>query len=182
MSRHIVLLRGINLGPRNRVPMARLREALTGAGFDHVESYLQSGNIVLSSRKSPEKVAVDVSRLIKRAFGLDIAVLVRSEEEVAAVLRRDPLAKGGADPRRHLVTFLSAELPPEAVEKMRAAAGPREELAVHGREAYSYHPDGVGRSPLFERLSASSLGVVASTRNWATVTALVAMAGTGTDR
>ncbi|HEX2645909.1 MAG TPA: DUF1697 domain-containing protein [Candidatus Dormibacteraeota bacterium] len=129
-----------------------------------------------------EAVAAEVSRLIKRDFGLDIAVLVRTAAELAPVLRRDPLAKGGADPRRYLVTFLSAELPRDVVEKMRSAAGPREEFAVHGREAYSYHPDGVGRSPLFERLSAKSLGVVASTRNWATVTALLAMAGSSTDR
>ena len=56
------------------------------------------------------------------------------------------------------------------------------QFAVYGRETYSYHPDGVGRSPLFGRLSDGSLGVVASTRNWATVTALLAMSGTRTDR
>jgi uncharacterized protein (DUF1697 family) len=65
---------------------------------------------------------------------------------------------------------------------MRGAAGPREELIVAGLEAYSYHPDGTGRSPLFERLSAKGLGVIGTSRNWATVTALLAMAGAGTDR
>jgi uncharacterized protein (DUF1697 family) len=182
MPRHIVLLRGVNVGGRNRLPMATLRAALTKAGFGEVETYLQSGNVVVTSGKSPETVAAGVSRVIKRDFGLDIACVVRSRAELAEVVRRDPLAKGNEDPRRHLVTFLSAGLRREVVEKMRAAAGPGEELAVVGREAYSYHPDGAGRSPLFQRLSASTLGVLASSRNWATVTALLAMAGTGTDR
>jgi len=175
MPRHVVLLRGINLVRSHRISMAELRSALEAAGFRDVKTYVQSGNIVLSSRRSPERVAKDVKALIKSHFGLDIAVLVRSGDQLAEVVRRNPLARVATNPSRHLVTFLSADLPPGFADKLASVAH-QEPFAVIGREVYSWHPDGVGRSPLWERLAAKSLGIDATSRNWTTVTTLVAMA------
>src|SRR5437016_11316458 len=110
-SRHIVLLRGINLVKRNRISMAELRTALEAAEYGDVRTYVQSGNVVLSSRASPERVANRVNAVIKNRFGLDITVLVRSHDELATVVRRNPLASVAVNPKRYLVTFLSAELP-----------------------------------------------------------------------
>ncbi len=176
MIQHIVLLRGVNLASRNRIAMPKLREVLTRAGFDEVRTYVQSGNIVLASRASPERVANEVNRLIKETFGIDVPVLVRSQSELAQVVRRNPLQKVAVDPKRHLVTFMSAKVGKEMVERMRSVAGPHEEFAVIGREVYSWHPAGVGRSPLWERLAGKAIGVVATSRNWTTVTTLLAMA------
>jgi uncharacterized protein (DUF1697 family) len=92
------------------------------------------------------------------------------------------LRKVAVDPKRYLVTFSSAELAPDVIERMRAAAGPHEHVAAVGREVYSWHPAGVGRSPLWERLAAGMPGVAGTTRNWSTVTALLAMAGEATGR
>ena len=78
MPRHVVLLRGINLVRRNRIAMPELRAALGADGFRDVTTYVQSGNVVLSSRASPERVAKRVNAVIKQRLGLDIVVLVRS--------------------------------------------------------------------------------------------------------
>ena len=181
MPRHVVLLRGINLVRRNRIAMPELRRALEQAGYRDVKTHLQSGNVVLSSRASPERVAKDVQERIKKEFGLDIAVLVRSQAELQAILRRNPLKKVATDPRRYLVTFLSASLARATVDELREVAK-HELFAVAGREVYSWHPDGIGRTPLWERLGSRSLGVRATSRNWATVTALATMAAESTAR
>ena len=176
MPRHVVLLRGINVARNQRIPMPELREALEANGFRDVATYLQSGNVVLSSPSSVAPVARKVNAVIKAAFGFDVAVVVRSHAELAEVVRRNPLAKDKDDPKRYLVTFFSPDIPRDLGERMRAVAGPHERFVVIGREVYSWHPAGVGRSPLWERLAAKMRDVVATSRNWSTVTALLAMA------
>ena len=156
--------------------MPDLRAALGAGGFEDVTTYVQSGNIVLSSSASTERVASDVTQLVKQRFGFDVVVLVRSKTQLAEVVARNPLAKIAVDPKRYLVTFLSEELDRDIVDRMRTVAGPEEQFVVIGREVYSWHPAGVGRSPLWERLAARSLGIAATSRNWTTVTALLAMA------
>jgi uncharacterized protein (DUF1697 family) len=146
------LLRGINVVRTNRISMIRLRTALEKEGFRDVATYLQSGNVVLSSRMSADRVAERVERMINKEFGLDITVLVRSQAELARVVRRDPLAGIGTSPRRYLVTFLSEELTPATVAELRSVSK-AEPFAVIGREIYSWHPEGIGRTPLWERLA-----------------------------
>ena len=68
MARLVVLLRGINIGSRNRISMPELRKALEDAGYDDVRTYLQSGNVVLTSTASPKKVARECERLIADRF------------------------------------------------------------------------------------------------------------------
>ena len=172
-----MLLRGINIGPRNRVAMPELREALTNAGFGEVRSYVQSGNVVLSSERSPDDVAAECERVITDAFGLDIDVVVRSRDELAAVVKRNPLAKVADNPRRYQVSFLSDELAPSAVVEDRGVGGAdAEAFAAIGRELYAWHPEGVARSKLWARLADKRLGVKATARNWTTVTTLLEMA------
>ena len=172
----IVLLRGINLGARNRIAMPELRELLASAGFDGVRTYLQSGNVVLSSNASPEQVARECEGLIARRFGLNITIVVRTRDELAEVVRRNPLGQVAANPKRYQVSFLAAELDPAAVRELAAAVVAPEQFVVVGREAYAWHPDGIGRSRLSALLAGRGLGVTATARNWTTVTNLLAMA------
>jgi uncharacterized protein (DUF1697 family) len=176
MSRHIALLRGVNLGPRNRVPMPALREVLTDAGFGDVRTYVQSGNVVLSSEASPEVVARDCERLIARGFGLDIPVVVRTRDELADVVRRNPLGQVATNPKRYQVTFFAAKPDPGVVPRLEAAALADERFVLFGRELYAWHPDGIGRSRLWALLAGKTLGVTATARNWTTVTSLLALA------
>ncbi len=182
VTRHVVLLRGINLARHNRIAMSDLRSALEADGSGEVVTYLQSGNVVLNSRSSPARVASDVNALIKKRFGFDIAVLVRSHAELAAVVRCNPFASVAVDPKRYMVTFTSAVLPVAGVARLQAVVAPQDPFAVIGREIYSWHPAGFGRSPLWERLSARTMGIAATSRNWSTVTALLGLAGRPTAR
>jgi uncharacterized protein (DUF1697 family) len=170
------LLRGINLGSRNRIAMPALCECLAADGLKEVRTYVQSGNIVLRSPEAPAALARRCNELIGAQFGLDIAAVVRTRDELANVVSLDPLGDVAVNPKRYQVTFLSAELDPERIERLTALAGPAERLVAVGQELYSWHPEGVGRSKLWGRIAGAGLGVTATARNWTTVTTLLAMA------
>ncbi len=174
--RQIVLLRGINIGPRNRIAMPALRDLLTGAGFDEVRTYVQSGNIVLSTRRTPDGTARTCEELIASELALDIPVVVRTRDELAEVVRRNPLADAARDPKRYQVSFLAAEPDPKALEQLAALAVEGERMEAIGREIYAWHPDGIARSKLWAGLAGKGLGVKATARNWTTVTTLLEMA------
>jgi uncharacterized protein (DUF1697 family) len=178
-SRPIVaLLRGINLGPNRRIPMAALREVLTRAGFEGVRTYVQSGNVVLSSDRPPAAVARELEGLIAAEFGFEVPVVARSRDELASVVARNPLGDVAENPKRYQVTFLESELPAEVASRLEALRVEPERLVIDGREIYTWHPDGVARSKLWAQTASSKgLGGVAGTaRNWTTVTTLLAMA------
>ena len=176
MARLIVLLRGINLGARNRVSMPDLREALESAGYDDVRTYLQSGNVVLTSKKSAKTVARECERMIADRFGLEIDVVVRTRNELAKVVERNPLGRVAKDPKRYQVSFLAAKPDPKLFRKLADTAAPQEKLVSNGRELYAWHPDGVARSKLWAQLAGKDLGVTATARNWTTVTKLLELA------
>jgi uncharacterized protein (DUF1697 family) len=175
-ARHIVLLRGINLGARNRIAMPALREALEDGGFKDVRTHLQSGNVVLTSTAKPESVARRCERVINASFGLEIPVVVRSRAELASVVKRNPLGKIATDPKRYQVSFLSSKLPARIVRELEAAAADSEQVVAIGREVYAWHPKTIARSRLWTKLAGNDLGVTATARNWATVEALLALA------
>ncbi len=175
-TRQIVLLRGVNLGSRNRIAMPELREALADAGFHDVRTYVQSGNVVLTSPLSPAKLVAACKRMIAERIGLEIEVIVRTRRELAAVVRRDPLGDLVTDPKRYQVTFLSTKPSRELVKRLEALAAGKERFAAHGRELYAWHPAGIGRSKLAARMAGKDLGVAATARNWATVTKLLELA------
>jgi uncharacterized protein (DUF1697 family) len=176
----ILLLRGINLGPHRRVSMPDLRALLGEAGFADVRTYVQSGNVVLSSRASPVKVGAQAEQAIADRFGFEVDVIVRTGEELADVVARNPLPEAAEDPKRYQVSFLGGEPDPEVVERIVGLAVDGERLVAVGRELYTWHPEGVARSKLWAKLaSAGGLGVRATARNWTTVTTLLEMASGG---
>jgi len=171
------MLRGINLGPARRVPMAELRQLLTDAGYDDVQTYVQSGNIALDSRAKPRALERELAGLIEERFGFAVPVIVRDRDELEAVVALDPLGDVADDPKRYQVSFLAQEPPPTTVERLQGLAHETERFAVHGREIYAWHPDGVARSKLWNALAGKDLGVTATARNWTTVCKLLEMAG-----
>jgi uncharacterized protein (DUF1697 family) len=174
--RQVLFLRGVNVGDHNRIPMGELREMLAASGHPDARTYLQSGNVVVSSGASPRELAQECEREIAERFGLSIAVLARTHEELAEVVRRDPLAGVALDPKRYQVSFCSVEPDPALVERLAALAVPPERFAAAGRELYAWHPNGVARSRLWAELGGRKLGLDATSRNWATVTTLLEMA------
>ncbi len=176
MAARVVLLRGINVGPNKRIAMPALREALIGAGFDDVRTYVQSGNVVLSSAASPKELTKKCAKMIKDTFGFDVDVVARTRDELADVVKHDPLGEVADNPKRYQVSFLSAAPRAEVVRKLEELKAPTEEFVAIGKEFYAWHPEGVARSKLWNALAGQGLGVTATSRNWTTVTTLLAMA------
>lgn len=168
---HVVLLRGVNVGGANRLPMADLRAALGDAGFSDAQTYLQSGNVVVTGRDPVPAtgLAEAVRSCIAEHFALDIAVVVRSAAEMDAVVTANPFAAlQGATPAQLHVGFLDRAPGAEAAASVDPDRAPPDRLALHGQELYAYCPNGLGRSKVFngiERL----LGAVVTVRNWNTV-------------
>jgi uncharacterized protein (DUF1697 family) len=156
--------------------MPKLRAVLADAGFDHVRTYLQSGNVVVATNASPEQVARKCEREIARAFSLDIDVVVRTRAQLAAVVKRNPLGDVAENPKRYQVSFLAAKLPKGVLQKLEAAVVEPERFVAIARELYAWHPEGVARSKLWALLAGKGLGVTATARNWTTVTKLLELA------
>jgi uncharacterized protein (DUF1697 family) len=175
MTRQIALLRGINVGRSRRVPMPALRELLTGLGYGDVRTHLQSGNVILTADVSGEELERALEREIAASLGVDVPVVVRTRDELADVVARNPLAGVADDPARYLVSFLSREPEPRLLEELAALDLAPEAFVVNGREIYAWHPGGVHASPLARLLSGERLGVEATARNWNTVTRLLAL-------
>lgn len=174
--KHVVLLRGINLGPTRRVPMAELRDLLDDAGFADVRTYVQSGNIVLESKLSPSEVEQQCEKLISERFGFDVPVMARTRAELAKIVKQNPLGEVADDPKRYQVSFLSEKPDPKVVERLKQLAAESEGFFAGGRELYAWHPEGVARSKLWNEIAGKRLGVSATSRNWTTVTTLLQMA------
>lgn len=175
MGRSIVLLRGVNLVRRNRVSMPALRSALEEAGFEDVRTYVQSGNVVLSTTRSAARVRRDVEQVLTERFGLDVDVVVRSRSALAAIVARDPLGDLASDPKLCQVTFLEKAPPTGLRRALEDAATSDERVVVRGREIYSWHPRGRSRSKLAALLAGRELGVTATARNWRTVEKLLTL-------
>jgi uncharacterized protein (DUF1697 family) len=158
--------------------MPALRELLDGAGFDDVRTYLQSGNVVLSTSASPAELAATCERLIAERFGFEVPVITRTRTEVSTVVKRDPLGEVAEDPKRYVVHFLTGTPDAAAVKKVAGLAAGDERVKRIGREFYSWHPDGIARSKLAAELARQRCfgAVTVTARNWATVTQLLAIA------
>jgi uncharacterized protein (DUF1697 family) len=155
--------------------MPALRALLTSAGFENVQTYVQSGNVVLSTDLAPDELERETERLISAEFGFDVDVVARTRDDLAEVVERNPLGDVVTDPKRYQVSFLSDQLDPERVAALAASAADSERFVALGRELYAWHPDGVARSKLWAKLAGQGLGVKATARNWTTVTTLLEM-------
>ena len=178
-QRRVVLLRGINLASRRRVAMADLRKLLEGHGYDDVRTHLQSGNVVLTSSLSADRLGKKLERELEAGLGFKVEVIVRTRAELARVIARDPLADVAKDSSRYLVTFLRAKPAANVVRELRALDVAPEQVAVSGREVYSWHPGGLQSSPLAKLLAKTGLSGAGTNRNWRTVTKLLELADEG---
>ena len=177
MVTYVALLRGINVGGRNKVAMAGLRALLTELGHVQPRTYLQSGNAVFASdRTDADALAAELQGRIAARLGVSPAVLLRTAQELAEVVAANPYAEAAAaDPTKVFAAFLSAEpSDPEALAFDVEAYAP-EQLAVGQRVRYLHLPAGLGRSRLAEDLARRRRDVDVTIRNWRTVTTLADM-------
>lgn len=174
---HIALLRGINVGGRNKVPMAELRDLLTRRGFMDVRTYIQSGNVILRSDGREDEIVERVHTAILERFDLEVPVIVRTTRDFETVAASHPLSAVVDDPRFLMVAFLDRE-PGEPVQsRLDASEFAPDRFEGTGREIYLAYPNGSGRSKLSHTLLERRLGVTVTARNWKTVRALADMLG-----
>lgn len=171
----MALLRGVNVGGRNKLPMAALRDMFTEPGCEAVRTYIQSGNVVFEAAQDlAERVPEIVTSAIRRRFGFETAVVVRSKEEMQQVADSNPFDTSG-DPRFLHVAFLQDTPGAEAVARLDPERSPPDAFVVLGRHVYLQYPNGVAGSKLTNEYLAAQLQTVSTTRNWRTVLTLLDM-------
>ncbi len=173
---YAALLRGINVGGHKKVPMAGLRALLEELGHSDVQTYLQSGNAVFTApRGDEESLGAELRTAIEEHFGFAVDVLVRDGAYLRAVADACPFPAAELEAKQLHVTYFSAPVDPARFAAIDQAAYLPEEFRLGDRALYLYAPDGLGRSKLGEQLSRPALnkGLIATTRNWNTVTRLV---------
>ncbi len=173
---HAALLRGINLGSVNRLPMAELAAMFTAAGCSDVQIYIQSGNVVYRARRAlAARVPALIAAAIADRFGYRVPVVTRTAAELDEIARANPFLRAGADPATLHVVFLADRPSAARIASLDPDRSPPDELAARGREVYLRCPDGFGRSKLHNHYFESRLATTSTIRNWRTVLKLVDM-------
>jgi uncharacterized protein (DUF1697 family) len=171
---YVALLKAINLGSRRRVAMADLRGWLADLGYTDVRTLLQSGNAVFRSEKRLPAVRKELEAALEAGAGFRIDCVLRTVDELRAVVAADPLGDVVTDPSRYLVSFL--DTPGDWPDTDLTRFEP-ERAHFAGREAYLWVPGGMQKSKIIVAFPARK-GEIATVRNWNTVTKLLAMAET----
>jgi len=173
---HVVLLRGVNVGGRNRLTMAALAQLLEAAGGAGVRTYVQSGNAVLSAGAAEaRRLPAELARRLEVALGLKVRVVLRTADELREVVRRNPFPEVAREPKRLHVAFLDEPPSPAAARALDPARSPPDAVVLRGRELYLWLPTGTAgtTNDYLDR----TLGAVSTIRNWRTVLALEALLG-----
>ncbi|MDE2638046.1 MAG: DUF1697 domain-containing protein [Chloroflexota bacterium] len=170
MTLAVSLLRGINVGGRNKIRMADLRELYVSLGMKNVRSLLQSGNVIFETALTDlTSVKLELEAGIHSAFGLDIQVLLRSSGNFEDIIARHPFsAEQLNEPRKAAVVFLSDAPESPAVDALSESNPGREVIHAAGCELYIFYTDGMARSKLDNKRIESRLGLIATARNWNT--------------
>jgi uncharacterized protein (DUF1697 family) len=174
---HVALLRGINVGGKNPLPMKELAEEFVAAGCEHVRTFIQSGNVIFSA--PPGKDESELARLLgarlAARFGYTAPLVLRTTEELRAAIANNPyLAMGAPEETLHIM-FLTATPDTAVVKKLDPERSPGDEYQVIGREIYLRLPTGMARTKLTNAYFDSKLGVTSTARNWRTTTKLLEM-------
>lgn len=174
---HVVLLRGINVGGRNRLAMKELVAALEGLACRDVKTYIQSGNVVLrSTERSAARLAERIGAEIGRRHGFEPQVLVLESTTVERAVDSNPFPQAESAPKSLHLGFLASVPETPDLEKLESLRADSERFELIGAVFYLHAPDGVGRSKLMSA-SEKLLGVPMTARNWRTVCKVLELAG-----
>jgi uncharacterized protein (DUF1697 family) len=170
MDIFIALLRGINVGGHNKIPMAELRSVCADLGWDDVQSYIQSGNLVFKASSTPANLEIELEGAIERQFGLSIPVIVRAEADWSAYVNGNPYPEA-SQREPNLVMLILSKAPPnrDAVEGLLERALNDERIVQMGDALWIHFPGGSGRSKLSPALLDRLVGSTVTARNWRTV-------------
>jgi uncharacterized protein (DUF1697 family) len=162
-------IRGINLGPNKRVPMAELRTALEALGYEDPKTLLASGNVVLETSKRPAAVAADVEKVIAAEFGHDVVVIARTAKQLAAIVKANPFAGVATNGSMQFVAFLADRPKATVLRELEQEDFGDDQWVAAGDELHYWCPNGLRDSRMIKTLTEKRLGVTATVRNWNTV-------------
>ena len=178
MDVHVALLRGINLGGRNRLPMQDLAAMFTDAGCGSATTYIQSGNVVFEGSPALARgIPALIEKAIENRWGYRVPVVTRTGGELHKIVRGNPFLRAGAEAGTLHVAFLSDSPAAARVKTLDPDRSPPDAFAVRGREIYLHCPNGYGRTKLTNGYFDSKLATTSTVRNWRTVVKLLELAG-----
>ena len=177
METYLALLRGINVGGKNKLPMQDLRNLFAAAGCEDVRTYIQSGNVIFRATPSVSQgLPVQITSQIAERFGYRTPVLLRTAEQLRDVIVNNPFLQTGAPEETLHVVFL-ADLPsPRRVDDLDPRRSPPDAFVVRGQEIYLHLPRGMATTKLTNDYFDSKLATTSTARNWRTVTTLLGLA------
>jgi uncharacterized protein (DUF1697 family) len=174
---HVALLRGVNMGGHNRLPMQDFAALLDAAGCRDVRTYIQSGNAVFRAAPAlATRLPGTLTAALLERFGLRVPVVLRSAAELRAVVAGNPFAREAAEPTRVHVAFLADAPAAARVARLDPERSPPDRFAVRGREVYLHLPNGAARSKLTTDYLDRTLATTSTGRNWRTVLKLLDLA------
>ena len=178
--KHVALLRGINVGGKNMLPMKDLARMFTQAGCRDVVTYIQSGNVVFHA-PAPllKRLPAVISAKIAEDFGHSVPVVLRSHEELETVIRGNPFPEAVQQEKTLYVAFLAAAPSAEAIAKLDPQRSPPDRFVVAGRDMYLHLLNHAAKTKLTNAWMDSKLSTVSTARNWATILKLHEMTRPG---
>jgi uncharacterized protein (DUF1697 family) len=169
-QRHVALLRGINVGGKNMLPMKELAAIFTAAGAADVTTYIQSGNVLFSAAAGAAKKLPElVGKKIAARFGFTVPVIIRSQRELAAVARNHPFLDDGVDLSILAVMFLADKPSAKQIAALDAQRSPPDVFDVRGREIFVRCPTTFAKTKLTNAYFDGKLNTISTARNWRTV-------------
>jgi len=176
MPTFVALLRGINVGKAKRVPMTELRAVLSGLGYTGVATLLNSGNAVFRAPSgTPAKHAAGIAAAISTQLKVEVPVVVKSARELAVIISQSPVKAEAEEHSRFLVAFVQDTKALSGLAVIESLVTPPEQFVVGKNAAYLLCPKGILESKAWEALLGKA-GKSATTRNWATIVKLQALA------
>ncbi|MCG1035638.1 DUF1697 domain-containing protein [Polaribacter sargassicola] len=168
MKTYILLLRGINVSGKNKIPMVELRKLLNDLQFKNVQTYIQSGNIILQSDKSKEEVGNQVKIEIKNKFGFEVPVIVKTITEVEKIFKNYPFSLEN----EKIVAFCFLEKPVKEIILDIKNTG-EDQYKVDNDVVYLNCVSGFGKTKLTNNTIEKKLNAIATTRNFKTTKKLL---------
>ena len=176
MHKWVVLLRGINVGGKNILPMKKLAELLLGLNCKNVQTYIQSGNVLLQHAESNgQLLATKISAQIEQEFAFKPHILLLTQSEFEQAAANNPYPEAQAEPKTLHLFFLAEDATEADLDKLSILKKDSESFVLTERVFYLHAPDGIGRSKLAEKVE-KNLGVPTTARNWNTVSKLLSLA------
>jgi uncharacterized protein (DUF1697 family) len=179
MAAMIALLRGVNMTGHNMIKMTDLAALFIKLGFKDAETYIQSGNVVFTNPDScaDKDIELLIEGAIKKQFGHDISVMIRSVEEVKKVLLVNPFVPSGDfDQAKHAAIFLKEPPLLAQTDKLAGIDYPPDKFNVSGKEIFIWCPNGFGKTKLYTNFFENKMKVIGTARNWKTISTLVEIA------